>query len=345
MKAEKAGRLRVSPSLDTLAVFERVAARLNPTQPSKLGDGAEPEERRGFKTERELAESIEGWSVQRVYGCLNDMARRYGTLTDVDQETNRLVLTPKGKEVQAWAGHVLEAHRRGPLRAEERLRFVLGTTNRSLVFVLPKAVAAYFDERNRRRAREPALGEVDVRFIEYNSVTDMVNGLRYGEVDAGVGALPHGYKETEGISAKVFLGGVRTKLIIPTAFEKKFPAKSVTPGQIAGETICVIEADRCGILKSVLERIASRSVVVTTNYSSVVALCSAGVGLGFIPVLKGENDLQGIVLTRTIKGVDFPAREVAFWKRQPDTLARAGVAEEVEAFKTALEAAYRSKRA
>jgi DNA-binding transcriptional LysR family regulator len=342
-KDEQSAHERIKPSLETLAVFVRVAEQVRANPAPDQADTPRPQQASRFKNEKELADSLKGFrSRQHINHCLNELDTKYGHLIGTNSQSNTLQLTPKGRELLLWANHLLAFHKLGPEKSPQRIRFAVATSNRSLVYILPRIVASYLKSRAGRCRHDVSFQELDLQFVEFDDIDEMVPALKSRVVDAVVGALPYGYTKTEGVDTEVFLNNVQTTLIIPIDYRKRkhFSPQVIQPGAIANETICVIQADRTGLLKPVLENLPSRSIVSVRHYSSVVALCGAGVGVGFVPVLTGEKDLHGLVLTRMIAGLDIPARQVALWTRTNDTLADEPVAQEIAAFREAIHDIY-----
>jgi DNA-binding transcriptional LysR family regulator len=340
---EQSPHERVKPSLETLAVFVKVAEQMRANPAAGQAEVPKQQQASIFKNEKELAESLKGFrSRQHINHCLNELNDKYGYLIGTHSQLKTLQLTPKGRELLLWANHLLTFHKLGPEKSPQRIRFAIATSNRSLVYILPRIVASYLKSRAVRCRNDASLQELDLQFVEFDDIDEMIPALKSRVVDAMVGALPYGYTKTEGVETEVFLNNVQTALIIPIGYRKReqFSSPVIQPGVIANETICVIQADRTGLLKAVLENLPSRSIVSVRHYSSVVALCGAGVGVGFVPVLTGEKDLQGLVLTRMIAGLNIPARQVALWTRANDTLTDEPVAQEIAAFRETIHDMY-----
>src|SRR5206468_868402 len=68
--------------------------------------------------------------------------------------------------------------------------------------------------------------------------------------------------------------------------------KEVGFGDVAGETVCVIEADLHTVLAGLPEPTPGGGRILVENYASVLAFVRTGLAIGFIPQLDIGDDLN-----------------------------------------------------
>ena len=272
------GRLR--PSIDSLRVFVELGERMK----------AKADQGMSFASLSEAADSMSSsYSKSNVFRALEDLRKVYGR-----QLVNRstVALSAEGEAVYAWARSLLHLHAKGrqwPIG--ERERIVIGTSNWILNFVLPEPVRIYLDDRAKRKCQNPSLLDVDLSFGEYG-VEQMLAALRKGTLHAGLAAVFSAGSWPD-LTAETVRPQVATVMIASSQHERwgaQKHRKEIGLAELAGETLCVLEADLYTVLPGLPEPRAGGSRILVQNYASVVALVRTGGVVGFIPQLDMRRE-------------------------------------------------------
>lgn len=253
----------------------------------ELGDKIKAAERQGttYKSPTAAAEAMRAKAnVFRVLAYLREVygdrpLMNYGSTT----------LTPEGEAVYAWAKTLLQLYAKGrqwPIGDRELIR--IGTSNWILNFLVPEIVRAFLEKRGNRKLPSHKTPNVDLVFAEYD-VEQLLVDLRKGTVHAGLAAvLTAG--PWPGLAVETLRQHVDTVMIASAQHQRwgkdaRKRRTEVVLDEVAGETICVIEADLYTVLAGLRKLTQSGSRILVENYASVISLVRTGVAVGFIPQL------------------------------------------------------------
>jgi DNA-binding transcriptional LysR family regulator len=210
-----------------------------------------------------------------------------------------VTLSPEGETVYAWAKALLELHARGkqwPLGGREQVH--IGASSWILHFLVPEIARAFQagraerqEDRAEQQAEDPDLPDfpdVDLAFSEYD-LEQILVALRKGAVHAGLAAL-FTTGPFPGIAVQSLRGGVSTVVIASSQHQRwgqptRKHRKEVALAELAGETVCVIEADLYRVLSSLPPPTPGGGRILVENYATVAALVRSGVAVGFLPQL------------------------------------------------------------
>jgi DNA-binding transcriptional LysR family regulator len=321
-KRARDGDGRVRPSLDSLRVF------------LELADGIKGATRQGtsFASLSEAAESMSSsYSKSNVFRALDELRKVYGR-----QLVNRstVTLTTEGETVHTWAKALLELHARGrqwPIGDREQIR--IGTSSWILNFLVPDIARAFLADLAKRKHRNPDLPDVDLVFSEYD-VEQILVGLRKGAVHAGLAAVfaagPYPDLAVQTLRDRVATVMIASSHHARWGKDTRKHRSEVALADLAGEMLCVIEADLYRVLVGLPELRSSQNRILVENYATVASFVRTGVAVGFLPQLhRGDEPnhaaYQGLEVYR-IKG-QIPPRTLAILRRSGEELP-----EQVEAF-------------
>jgi DNA-binding transcriptional LysR family regulator len=174
---------------------------------------------------------------------------------------------------------------------------------------------------------------VDLVFGEYD-VEQILAGLRKGAVHAGLAAVftPGPFPD---LAVQTLRERVSTVMIASSEHERwgkeaRKHRNEVGFADLAGETLCVIEADLYRVLAKLPEPTPCVNRILVQNYATVAALVRAGLAVGFIPQLdRGDEPnhtaYEGLEVYRIKE--EIPLRTLAILRRSGNELPQ-----EVEAF-------------
>ena len=322
-KRRRDGDGRLRPSIDSLRVFVELGDRIK----AAADQGAT------FASLNEAAASMSSsYSKSNVFRALDELRKVYGR-----QLVNRstVALSAEGEAVYGWASALLSLHARGrqwPIG--ERERILIGTSNWILTFVLPEVVRLFLEGRAKRKRQDAKSPNLDLVFGEYD-VEQLLVDLRKGTLHAGLAAV-FAVGSWPDLHAVTVRHPLATVMIASSRHSRwgrdtRKHRQEVELAEVAGETVCVLEADLYRVLPGLPEPAPGGDRILVGNYASVVALVRAGAGLGFIPQLAptgqetGHSAYQGLEVYR-IKD-ELPSRTLAILRRRGEKLP-----EEVEAF-------------
>jgi DNA-binding transcriptional LysR family regulator len=136
---------------------------------------------------------------------------------------------------------------------------------------------------------------VDLVFRELN-VEDILVALRKGTVHAGLAAV-FSVESIPGLTVQAIRDRVPTVMIASSehkrwGWEKRQRTSEITLGDVAEETLCVIEADLYRVLSGLPRPAKGWSRILVQNYATVAELVRSGVAVGFIPRLTRGEELN-----------------------------------------------------
>jgi len=275
------GHLR--PTMDSLRAFVELGERIK----------AAREQGTKFASLSKAAEALDdSYSKSNVFRALSELERNVYRRQLVNR--NKITLTSEGETVFAWARELLQLHQRGrkwPLGEREEIR--IGTSNWILNFVLPEIIRVFLEDRAKRKRKDPSLTDLDLVFGEYD-VERLLQDLREGTVHAGIAAV-FAAGSWPDLDAVTLRPQVATVMIASSQHERwgkeiRRHKHQVELKEVAGETVCVLEADLFTVLPGLPEPRPGGSRILVKNYASVVALVRAGGVVGFIPQLDMRNN-------------------------------------------------------
>jgi DNA-binding transcriptional LysR family regulator len=328
-KPDRDAKGRLRPTIDSLRVFVELAGRLK----------AAADRGTNYSSLSEAAEGMASSKKANVFRALAELRDVYGRRPLVNRST--VTLTSEGEAVYTWAKALLELHARGqqwPLGGREQIH--IGTSSWILHFLVPEMVRDFLAELAERRAdlaeqedEDPALPnlpDVDLVFGEYD-VEQILVALRKGAVHAGLAAV-FTAGTFPGLAVQTVRKSVSTVMIAPSQHERwgrdtRKHRKDVALADLAGETVCVIEADLYRILASLPVPTPGGRRILVENYATVAALVRAGVAVGFLPQLHvGEEAnhpaYQGLEVYSIKEGDKdkIPSRTLAILRRSGEKL-------------------------
>lgn len=318
-KPDRDAKGRLRPTMDSLRVLVRLADRLK----AAAGQGT---------NYASLSEAAEGMadSKSNVFRALAELRNVYGRQL---VNRNTVTLTNEGEAVYTWAKALLDLHARGqqwPLGGREQIH--IGTSSWILHFLVPEMVRTFLADLAKRKRRNADLPDVDLVFGEYD-VEQILVALRKGAVHAGLAAV-FTAGTFPGLAVQTVRERVSTVVIASSQHERwgrdtHKHHKEVALADLAGETLCVIEADLYRVLAGLPPPIEGGRRILVENYATVAALVRAGAAVGFIPQLhRGDEPnhpgYQGLEVYSIKEGdkerYKIPSRTLAILRRSGEKL-------------------------
>jgi DNA-binding transcriptional LysR family regulator len=271
---------------------------------------------------REL-EREAGHSRSHFSNCFIELRRRYN-LHVVD---DRNQLTEVGEGLYRWARRLLRQWERGEYFAvRNRQQLLVGASGRVMTFILPRVVRSFLAAwktapENTRRGTG-----MDVVFHE-GGAEEVLDDLRAGLTDVAVCGVPARPEEGD-LEHQVLWDNIPMAVIAarnhPTwgqdAWAKR---KQVKIGELAGETLCILEEDWRDRLHALRTTPAGADRVLVQRYASVIAQTQTGSCLGLMPMLgAADRSLAGeqnLVAYDIKDAPEIEPRKVALWLRKDET--------------------------
>jgi DNA-binding transcriptional LysR family regulator len=320
-KRNRGSEGRPEATIDSLRVFVELAERLK----AAAAQGT------SYASLSKVAKDM-AYSKSNVFRALVDLYEVYGRRPLVNR--NKITLTDVGEAVYTWAKALLELHARGqqwPFGIREQVH--IGASSWILHFMVPEMARLFLADLAKRKRRNADLPDVDLVFGEYD-VEQILVAISKGTVHAGLAAI-FTTGTFSGIAVQTVRERVSTVMIASSQHERwgrdtRKHQKEVAFTDLAGETLCVIEADLYRVLAGLPPPAPGVCRILVENYATVAALVRAGVAVGFIPQLhRGEEPnhpaYQGLEVYRIKE--QLPLRTLAILRRSGEELP-----EQVESF-------------